>query len=80
MRIRFGSAAAFIALSLGMASCADNSVVGPEATRAGTMASLEGVGVRISEIHYDNTGTDAGEAIEISGPVGTSLVGYSIVL
>ncbi|MEP6732978.1 MAG: DNA/RNA non-specific endonuclease [bacterium] len=36
--------------------------------------------IRFSEIHYDNTGTDAGEAIEIEGPVGTSLNGYSIVL
>jgi len=36
--------------------------------------------VRISEIHYDNTGTDAGEAIEISGPAGTDLTGWSIVL
>jgi DNA/RNA endonuclease G (NUC1) len=36
--------------------------------------------VRISEFHYDNTGTDAGEAVEISGPAGTDLTGWSIVL
>ena len=36
--------------------------------------------VRISEIHYDNTGTDAGEAIEISAPAGTDLTGWQIVL
>jgi DNA/RNA endonuclease G (NUC1) len=36
--------------------------------------------VRISEIHYDNAGTDAGEAIEISGPAGTNLTGYSLIL
>ncbi|MDP3910830.1 MAG: hypothetical protein Q8Q14_10620, partial [Gemmatimonadales bacterium] len=36
--------------------------------------------VRISEIHYDNTGTDAGEAIEVSGPAGTNLTGWTIVL
>ncbi|MGH7638667.1 MAG: DNA/RNA non-specific endonuclease, partial [Gemmatimonadaceae bacterium] len=36
--------------------------------------------VRVSEIHYDNTGTDAGEAIEISGPAGMSIEGWSIVL
>ena len=40
----------------------------------------ESMPVRISEFHYDNTGTDAGEAVEISGPAGTSLTGYSIVL
>ncbi|HUQ19518.1 MAG TPA: DNA/RNA non-specific endonuclease [Gemmatimonadaceae bacterium] len=36
--------------------------------------------VRFSEIHYDNTGTDAGEAIEISGPAGTNLTGWKIYL
>ena len=34
----------------------------------------------INEIHYDNTGTDAGEAIEIAGPAGTDLTGWSLVL
>src|SRR5499426_4271205 len=37
-------------------------------------------GVRFSEIHYDNTGTDTGEAIEVAGPAGTDLTGWSIVL
>ncbi|HEY3280455.1 MAG TPA: DNA/RNA non-specific endonuclease [Gemmatimonadales bacterium] len=36
--------------------------------------------VRISEIHYDNTGIDAGEAIEVSGPAGTDLTGWQLVL
>ncbi len=34
----------------------------------------------ISEIHYDNAGTDEGEAIEVTGPAGTSLDGWSLVL
>ncbi len=34
----------------------------------------------INEIHYDNDGTDADEAIEIAGPAGTDLTGWSIVL
>lgn len=34
----------------------------------------------INEIHYDNVGTDIGEAIEIAGPAGTDLTGWSIVL
>jgi len=38
------------------------------------------ISVFINEIHYDNTGTDAGEAIEIAGPAGTDLTGWSIVL
>jgi hypothetical protein len=36
--------------------------------------------VFINEIHYDNTGTDAGEAIEVAGPAGTDMTGWSIVL
>lgn len=36
--------------------------------------------VFINEIHYDNTGTDAGEAIEVAGPAGTDLTGWDIVL
>jgi hypothetical protein len=36
--------------------------------------------VFINEIHYDNAGTDAGEAIEIAGPAGMDLTGWSIVL
>lgn len=36
--------------------------------------------VFINEIHYDNTGTDAGEAVEIAGPAGTDLTGWAIVL
>ena len=33
----------------------------------------------INEIHYDNTSTDTGEFVEVAGPAGTSLTGYSIV-
>lgn len=36
--------------------------------------------VFINELHYDNTGTDTGEAIEIAGPAGTALDGWRIVL
>jgi len=35
--------------------------------------------VFINEIHYDNAGTDTGEAIEIAGPAGTDLTGWRIV-
>jgi DNA/RNA endonuclease G (NUC1) len=34
----------------------------------------------VSEIHYDNVGTDAGEAIEIEGDAGSDLTGWSLVL
>ncbi|MGK2851227.1 MAG: ExeM/NucH family extracellular endonuclease [Candidatus Limnocylindrales bacterium] len=36
--------------------------------------------VWINEIHYDNTGTDAGEAVEVAGPAGTDLTGWTVVL
>ncbi len=36
--------------------------------------------VFINEIHYDNTGTDTGEAIEVFGPAGADLTGWSLVL
>ncbi|MCB0651638.1 MAG: HYR domain-containing protein, partial [Saprospiraceae bacterium] len=35
--------------------------------------------VWINELHYDNTGTDVGEFIEVAGPAGTDLSSYSIV-
>jgi len=34
----------------------------------------------INEIHYDNISTDTGEAIEIAGPAGTNLSGWSLAL
>jgi hypothetical protein len=36
--------------------------------------------VFINEIHYDNTGTDVGEGVEIAGTAGTDLTGWSITL
>lgn len=34
----------------------------------------------INELHYDNSGTDTGEFIEIAGEAGTDLTGWSLVL
>jgi predicted extracellular nuclease len=36
--------------------------------------------VFINEIHYDNAGDDTGEAVEVAGPAGTDLAGWSVVL
>ena len=36
--------------------------------------------VWINEFHYDDDGTDAGEAVEVAGVAGTDLTGWSIVL
>jgi hypothetical protein len=38
-----------------------------------------GTPVFISEIHYDNTGTDTGEGVGIFGPAGTNLSGWTVV-
>ncbi len=83
MRIRIRSAA-LLALAFTVGSCSDNRVVGPTPSAAGgpslSLAAAALPDVRISEIHYDNAGTDADERIEISGPAGTSLSGWSVVL
>ncbi|MGI8918733.1 MAG: Ig-like domain-containing protein [Pyrinomonadaceae bacterium] len=42
---------------------------------AGTLST-----VFINEILYDITGTDAGEFVEVAGPAGTNLTGWTIVL
>lgn len=36
--------------------------------------------VFINELHYDNVDVDVGEAVEIAGPAGTSLSGWTVVL
>lgn len=41
-------------------------------------AQVVGVDVFINEIHYDNVSGDVGEGVEIAGPAGTDLTGYTI--
>ncbi len=43
-------------------------------------AKAASTSVFINEIHYDNAGTDSGEAVEVAGPAGTDLTGWSVVL
>jgi Ca2+-binding RTX toxin-like protein len=43
-------------------------------TRRGTADTA----VFINEVHYDNAGADTGEGVEVAGPAGTDLAGYSI--
>ncbi|HET8899348.1 MAG TPA: endonuclease [Rhodanobacteraceae bacterium] len=45
-----------------------------------TGVALAATPVFINELHYDNAGTDVGEAIEIAGPVGTDLTNWQVVL
>lgn len=44
----------------------------------GTTGNVDGV--YINELHYDNSGTDVGEFIEVAGPAGTDLTNYTITL
>ncbi len=43
-------------------------------------AVTPGVNAFISELHYDNVGTDEGEFVEITANAGADLSGYSVVL
>ncbi len=45
-----------------------------------SVSAGSGPAVFINEIHYDNGGTDVGEAIEVAAPAGTDLSGWSLVL
>ena len=58
---------ALVAAPLGMASS------------AGAVPANDST-VFINEIHYDNAGTDSGELVEVAGPAGTDLTGWSLVL
>ena len=68
------------ALALAAISCSPTELIAPKPGAAVVFQLNTTLPVRISEFHYDNTGTDAGEAIEVSGPAGFDLTGYSIVL
>ncbi|WP_129792675.1 Ig-like domain-containing protein [Sphingosinicella sp. CPCC 101087] len=61
----------------GGATLGDSAAVG---TILNDDSAPAGGGAFINEVHYDNTGTDAGEAVEIAGPAGTSLAGWTLVL
>jgi len=69
-------------LALTLSSCTAEDRVGPAKPPVlqADLITTALPAVRISEFHYDNTGTDAGEAIEISGPAGTDVTGWSVVL
>jgi chitodextrinase len=72
---------ALFAAALGLASCSEIGTVMPESAATAQWSNhANGPAVRISEIHYDDEGTDAGEAIEVSAPAGTDLTGWTVVL
>src|SRR5215468_2491885 len=64
-----------IAATVAAASCG---------TEPGGLASVSQAvsvpAIRFAEIHYDNVGTDTGEAIEVSGPAGADVTGWQVIL
>ena len=60
--------------------------IGPIPTDAGMCTAVVTFGTypftqaSISEVHYDNDGTDTGEGVEISAPAGTDLTGYTVLM
>ncbi len=80
MRIRQAGTAAGVALSLFALSACSDRAIAPELATARPYASLAGVPtVFISEFHYDNTGADVNEKVEVTFPTGTNLTGYVLV-
>jgi DNA/RNA endonuclease G (NUC1) len=61
-------------------AAAPNGVAGSATLHVNTAPQPGFPDTRFSEIHYDNVGVDTGEAIEIEGPAGTDLTGWTIVL
>jgi DNA/RNA endonuclease G (NUC1) len=59
---------------------AANGVAGSAALHVNPVQQPGFPDTRFSELHYDNSGADVGEAIEIEGPVGTDLTGWTVVL
>lgn len=82
MRIRILSVA-LLAIAIPISSCSENGFLEPVAAPPAALfhhAESTPPAIRIAEIHYDNAGTDVGEAIEISGPAGASVAGWKIQL
>jgi DNA/RNA endonuclease G (NUC1) len=59
---------------------APNAVAGSASLRVDAAPQPGFPATRFSELHYDNVGADVGEAIELEGPAGTDLTGWSVVL
>ena len=54
-------------------------VVGAATTSSPVSAVDDATTVFINEIHYDNTGGDTGEFVEVAGPAGEDMAGWSLV-
>ena len=79
-------AAGFSAILAVVAACGEHRTLTPKSAadltvgRGVLTAAAQLPEVRISEFHYDNGAADVDELVEISGPAGMSLDGWSLVL
>ncbi|QGH70613.1 ExeM/NucH family extracellular endonuclease [Pseudactinotalea sp. HY158] len=84
--VAMAATCAVATLGLVTPALASPTTAGPATTSAAGAVPMQMVdpiepdSVFISEFHYDNDGTDVGEFIEVQGPVGTDLTGWSLVL
>ncbi|HEU4780239.1 MAG TPA: Ig-like domain-containing protein, partial [Steroidobacteraceae bacterium] len=63
-----------------ISATASNGVAGAASLHVNPFTPPTSSDFHINEIHYDNLGTDTGEAIEIEGPAGADITGFSVVL
>jgi DNA/RNA endonuclease G (NUC1) len=83
MHPRLNRAATTLLAALALTACSGRDLIAPIATPAPRQLDVSAAAlptVYLSEIHYDNVGTDADEKIEITGPAGTDVTGWQIVL
>src|SRR5215510_4046892 len=67
-----------LVIAVGAAAASSGTETGALSSATQQVSALPDV--RFAELHYDNVGTDAGEAIEISGPAGADVTGWQVVL
>src|SRR5687768_4991847 len=72
--------AGFVLAAAATAGCSRSAEDTASRDGAGELRQRLDTAVFINELHYDNTGADSGEAIEVAGPAGTDLNGYQLVL
>ncbi|HLL46299.1 MAG TPA: lamin tail domain-containing protein, partial [Longimicrobiaceae bacterium] len=75
-----GVASAVAAGSATITATTANGVSGSAALLVQGGGGGSATNVRVSEFHYDNDGTDTGEAVEIEGDANGSLAGWKLVL
>ncbi|HEX3694060.1 MAG TPA: DNA/RNA non-specific endonuclease [Polyangia bacterium] len=75
-----GMVSALAAGDATITATADNGIAASAAAHVAAPPPPPPSDTRVSEVHYDNLGTDVGEEVEIEGPAGADLSGFSVVL